>query len=95
MRSISACDGQRRLCSVEFLLERRKSCDVYTALLRGLFGRHRAPVSKHVNDRQLGARLRVYPLVRIEPCERASRTDIDQSRSILDLRARIGEIELL
>ncbi len=48
-----------------------------------------------VGDRELGARLARDPLIGVEARERPAGPDIDEARRALELRASIGEVELL
>src|SRR4029079_13472386 len=45
--------------------------------------------------RHLASRPTVDPLIGVQSSERATRTDVDQPRSLVVIRARAGEVELL
>ncbi len=52
-------------------------------------------LGERVGDRQLAARLAGDPLVGVEPGQRTARADVPEARRAGELRARLGEVELL
>ena len=96
-RVVAAHAGERRAPASTPRLRRR-------AALRALPRRRRrrsrawpmlALAGERVRDRELGARLARDPLVGVQAGERAARADVDEARRAVELRARVGEVELL
>src|SRR5439155_11068601 len=51
--------------------------------------------AEEIRDGELAPWLARDPLIRVQSGEGATRTDVDEARCVFDLRARLGEIELV
>ena len=57
--------------------------------------RHGATSGEKVHDRELGTGRAGDPLIRVQPRERAARTDVHEAWRVLELGAGVGKVELL